>query len=471
MLFNSYTFAIFFVIVLFAYHLPVVWQAKKWWLLLASYLFYSAWNPLFLLLLWLSTVVDYWLGRKMATARSVVVRHGCLLASLSVNLGLLGFFKYADFFSDTFIAIAGDRERERAGWDIVLPVGISFYTFQTLSYTIDVYRGRLSPARSLLDFATYVAFFPQLVAGPIVRAGDFLPQLRSPRRCSANDIGWGMTLVLVGLFQKVALADGILAPIADTVYSQGAAIGCLDAWCGTLAFAGQIFCDFSGYSTTAIGLARCMGFRVPDNFRYPLAAIGFSDFWRRWHISLSAWMRDYLYVPLGGNRQGMVRTAVALMVTMVLGGLWHGAAWTFVAWGALHGLLLLVEHLLRSIVPAASRQAKGMKVVGLLMTFFTVSFSWVLFRSRTFEQAFSLFEAMLAWPAITADQVLTLWQRYEALGVVAVLAIYHLWMRERSFRQLFLGQPWPCRAVALATMIYWVTASSGGDRAFIYFQF
>lgn len=471
MLFNSYTFAIFFAIVLLGYRLPIGWSAKKWLLLLASYLFYSAWNPVFLSLLWLSTAVDYCLGRRMAAAGSNLVRHGCLLGSLIVNLGLLGFFKYADFFFGTFTAIAGDGARESAGWNIVLPVGISFYTFQTLSYTVDVYRGRLAPTRSLLDFATYVAFFPQLVAGPIVRAGDFLPQLRSPRLCRADDIGWGMTLVLVGLFQKVALADGILAPVADTVYSQGAVVGCLDAWCGTLAFAGQIFCDFSGYSTCAIGLAHCLGFRIPENFRYPFAAIGLSDFWRRWHISLSAWMRDYLYIPLGGSRQGMIRTTVALMITMLLGGLWHGAAWTFVGWGALHGLLLVVEHLLRSVMPAAVALDKGIKAGGLLATFFAVTVSWVLFRSRTFEQAHSLVEAMFGWSASVADQVLTLGQRCEALTVVALLAIYHVWMRERSFRQLFLDQPWPLRAAALATMIYGVTVSSGGDRAFIYFQF
>ena len=233
-------------------------------------------------------------------------------------------------------------------WDIILPMGISFYTFQTMSYTIDMYYERRAPAKNFLDFALYVTFFPQLVAGPIVRSGDLIPQFESPRKANTNQFLWGLFLLTLGLFQKVVMADSLLANKADTVFGAGQTLHGLDAWGGVLAFSGQIFFDFAGYSTCAIGIAMMLGFVLPDNFRFPYASIGFSDLWRRWHITLSSWLRDYLYIPIGGNRLSSTRTYVNLMITMLLGGLWHGAAWTFVVWGALHGLYLMIERFLRS---------------------------------------------------------------------------------------------------------------------------
>jgi len=298
MQFNSFTFLIFFSIVLFLYHLPFSWRSKKLILLLASYLFYAAWNPPFVILIWISTLVDWEVAKRLGRATRPGARRTLVLLSLGVNFGLLGFYKYGGFLLENFTMMmrAVGVEFQAARPDIVLPVGISFYTFQTLSYTLDVYKGKAKPWSSPLDFALFVTFFPQLVAGPIVRAVDFLPQCQEPRRATPNQFSWGLSLLVLGIFEKVVVADGLLAPIADKLYTGPgiAGVGFRDAWAGTFAFSGQIFCDFAGYSTCAIGAALCLGFAIQDNFRFPYAARGFSDFWKRWHISLSSWLRDYL---------------------------------------------------------------------------------------------------------------------------------------------------------------------------------
>ncbi|MCD4722509.1 MAG: hypothetical protein K8S13_22030 [Desulfobacula sp.] len=335
MVFNSLTFLVFFGIVLIVHNLRISWTAKKLSLIYFSYLFYAAWNPPFVVLLWISTLVDWKAGKKIYFARNIFQKRLYLVLSLIVNLGLLGFFKYGNFLLDNFISIMNvfNISFHPAKPDIILPVGISFYTFQSISYTIDIYKGRMKPWKSSIDFAMYVTFFPQLVAGPIVRATDFLPQCSLPKASSGKQLSWGFFLLVTGLFEKVFMADTLLAPVADAVYSGIGQTGFADAWIGTLAFSGQIFFDFAGYSTCAIGAALCLGFILPDNFRFPYGAVGFSDFWQRWHISLSSWLRDYLYIPLGGNRKGNTRTQINLMLTMLIGGLWHGASWRFVAWG------------------------------------------------------------------------------------------------------------------------------------------
>ncbi|MGW8283253.1 MAG: MBOAT family O-acyltransferase, partial [Gemmatimonadota bacterium] len=301
MLFNSLTFVLFFNLVLALHNAPLPWKTKKVNLLIASYLFYAAWNPPFVLLLWLSTMVDWWVARRIYDTDVQRKRRALLGVSLAVNLGMLGYFKYGGFLLENWAALmsAIGVTWTAPGWDIVLPVGISFYTFQTLAYSLDVYLRRARPADSLLDFALFVTFFPQLVAGPIVRPTQLIPQFQSPVRANRSQLLWGLGLMTLGLFEKVVIADGALAPAADAVFGADKAVPFSDAWLGTLAFAGQIFSDFAGYSTVAIGAALCLGFSLPDNFRFPYAAIGFSDFWRRWHISLSTWLRDYLYIPLG----------------------------------------------------------------------------------------------------------------------------------------------------------------------------
>ena len=292
MLFNSFTFLIFFAAVMVVSRSMKSWTLRKSFLLLISYLFYAAWNPPFVILLWISTLADWHLARAIHTSDSLRRRRLYLWASLGINLGMLGYFKYANFFVNNLVALSQSLglDWHPATMSIVLPVGISFYTFQTLSYTIDIYRRKATPWHCFLDYALYVTFFPQLVAGPIVRAVDFLPQCDEPKRASRKQFQWGLTLMIIGLFCKTAIAD-TLAPIVESVYDFQTAHSFVDAWAGTLAFSVQIFCDFAGYSTIAIGAALCLGFILPDNFHFPYAAIGFSDFWRRWHLSLSTWLR------------------------------------------------------------------------------------------------------------------------------------------------------------------------------------
>src|SRR5882762_3505074 len=349
MLFNSYTFIAFFIIVLVLHNLPFPWKLKKINLLLASYLFYAAWNPPFILLLWLSTIVDFFVGRALYTQENKYKKRMLLVISLIGNLGMLCFFKYGGFLLENFVTMVNALgiDFHPAKPNIILPAGISFYTFTTLCYTIDMYHRKSEPVKSLLDFSLFVTFFPHLVAGPIVRPHQLVPQFETPRKATQQQLMQGLFLLSLGLVMKVVMADTLLATTANAVFGFQRSLPGLDAWMGVLAFSGQIFFDFAGYSTCAIGVAMCLGFILPENFRYPYAALGFSDFWRRWHMTLSAWLRDYLYIPLGGNRKGEARTYVNLMITMLLGGLWHGASWTFVVWGALHGTYLCAERLVK----------------------------------------------------------------------------------------------------------------------------
>ncbi|HXB09672.1 MAG TPA: MBOAT family O-acyltransferase, partial [Puia sp.] len=316
MVFNSYTFIAFFIVVLVLYHLPFSWKAKKVILLLASYVFYAAWNPPFILLLWLSTVVDFFVGRALYTQTNPQKKRVLLVVSLIGNMGMLCFFKYGGFLLENFVTVVNALgvNYHPAKPNIILPAGISFYTFTTLCYTIDMYKKKSEPVKNLLDFSLFVTFFPHLVAGPIVRPPQLVPQFESPRRASRQQLMEGLFLLSLGLFMKVVLADSMLSASSDAVFNSTTAVSGLDAWMGMFAFTGQIFFDFAGYSTCAIGVALCLGFILPLNFRWPYGATGFADFWRRWHITLSSWLRDYLYIPLGGNRKGQVRTYINLML-------------------------------------------------------------------------------------------------------------------------------------------------------------
>ena len=474
MLFNSLTFIVFFAIVLGLHYTIRSWQTQKSILLIASYLFYAAWNPPFVILLWISTLADWYIAKALEEQDAPAKRRMLLMLSLSVNLGLLGFFKYGEFLLENFIALA-----QWAGIDfhpvapnIILPVGISFYTFQTLSYTLDVYFRKSKRCQSFLDYALYVTFFPQLVAGPIVRASEFLPQCLQPKRATRDQFGWGLYFITLGLFQKVVLADGLLASTADTIFKvKEGSIFILDAWLGVFAFSAQIFCDFAGYSTCAIGVALCLGFVLPDNFRSPYAAIGFSDFWRRWHITLSSWLRDYLYIPLGGNRGGTVRTLANLMITMFLGGLWHGASWTFVIWGLLHGFYLAVEHLLRQMFPDVSWTKTGLGRFGLgLLTFLLVSLAWVFFRSSDFSTAWLLLGSLFDFGGNGAQLLLTREIVQVALVVGGLLAS-HWYLHEKRLEHAMQNLPAWWVVVIWSTMLCGLILTQGGGNAFIYFQF
>ncbi len=471
MLFNSFTFLVFFALVLLIHRLPLSWSTKKFNLIAASYLFYAAWNPPFVVLLWISTAVDWMVGRRIHQAEEPRRRRRLLWLSLSVNLGLLGYFKYAGFVLDNFVWLLREAgiAYDPAPPDIILPLGISFYTFQTLSYTISIYRREARPADSFVDFALFVTFFPQLVAGPIVRATDFIVQLVRPVQADARQLGWGLALMNLGIFEKVVLSDTLLAPVADAVFAAPQAVGTLDAWIGTLAFAGQIFFDFAGYSSCAIGAALCLGFVLPENFRCPYASVGFSEFWRRWHISLSSWLRDYLYISLGGNRRGTVRTYVNLAMTMVLGGLWHGASWNFVIWGSLHGFYLIVERALRSLFSELRFvRHRLFRLIAGAFTFLLVTFTWVFFRAETLTDAVNLAGTMLAHlpsKTLQGQQVTTV------LCVIATMLIAQVLLRNTDLERVFARLPLLLKGPILAFPVLCLFAVPGDDRAFIYFQF
>ena len=473
MLFNSLTFLVFFVIVIAVHYSPLPWRARKVFLLFASYVFYGAWNPPFVILLWLSTVLDWYVAKYMYRTEVLSKRRILLWVSMVGNLGMLGYFKYGKFMLDNFTEAMSSLgvAYQPPSWDIVLPVGISFYTFQTMAYSLDVYLRRAKPTPSFLDFALFVTFFPQLVAGPIVRPTDLIPQFEAPPRTTAAQFGWGLILMTIGLFQKIVVADGLLAPVADAVYKARGIVAPLDAWMGTLAFSGQIFCDFAGYTTTAIGLSLVMGYSLIDNFRYPYAAIGFSDFWRRWHISLSTWLRDYLYIPLGGNRKGSVRTYVNLMVTMLLGGLWHGASWTFVVWGGLHGLYLCVERFLqRRFTGARIAKSTGFKILLAMLTYALVNITWVFFRAQDLPAAGRMLLSMLLLNRSGAP-VLSMWLILSSATTIAIMLVIHWSMRNRDLHQVAQRLPSSVLGVIWGAMLFLIAITQGGSDAFIYFQF
>lgn len=471
MLFNSLSFIVFLVIVLVLYYTKIFnWTSKKRMLLLASYVFYGLWNPPLILLLWISTVVDWTAGNKLAKEQDPKIRKLWLLLSMFVNLGFLAFFKYGNFLLENFTAMvnAVDIYYHPQKMDILLPMGISFYTFQTMSYTIDLYNKKIKPANTFLDFALYVTFFPQLVAGPIVRAKDLIEQFYEPKKASINQFVWGIFLLTLGLFQKVVLADTLLAVTSDSVFDSGKILNIWDAWSGTLAFSGQIFFDFAGYSTCAIGIALMLGIVLPDNFRYPYASLGFSDLWKRWHISLSSWLKDYLYIPLGGNQHGITRMYVALMLTMLLGGLWHGAAWTFIVWGGLHGTYLILERLQRQYLPFKITAYNGI-FLGLL-TYTCVNITWVFFRAKDFVTAKHMIMSMFFMNG-DGEKILDTFNILKVFTVISALFLCHWLMRNTSVKEVSLKMSPVFLGILWAVMLVLITIAQGSGEQFIYFQF
>lgn len=471
MLFNSLGFLLFFAVVLLLYYAtPLSWSNKKRMLLMASYIFYGLWNPPLILLLWISTVVDWTAGKKLVSDQTKN-RKAWLWLSLLVNLGFLGFFKYGHFLMENFQQLIGlfGVNYEPPKWDILLPMGISFYTFQTMSYTIDLYYKRIKPARNFLDFALYVTFFPQLVAGPIVRSDELVPQFYEPKKATENQFFMGLMLLTVGLFEKTVFADSLLGIASDDVFGSAVGLTALDAWTGVLAFSGQIFFDFAGYSLCAIGIALMLGINLPDNFRYPYGSIGFSELWQRWHISLSSWLRDYLYIPLGGNRISVSRTYVNLMLTMLLGGLWHGASWTFVAWGFLHGFYLVIERLTKQRFQIKVSNQIGMVLLAFL-TFTCVNITWVFFRAETFTDAWQLLRSM-SFVGAGTKQLLASSQLVLVLGLMLLVFIGHFAMRKHSLVGIIEKTPTLLRVVIWAIMLFGLMTVQSSGQQFIYFQF
>ncbi|HEX4644781.1 MAG TPA: MBOAT family protein [Verrucomicrobiae bacterium] len=395
MIFTSARYLVFLAGTLLLLALVSGRDLKKRLLAAASCFFYAAWDWRYLGLLLAVSVIDYCSAARIAASNSPRVRRGWLLASVASNLGMLGYFKYCNFFIENFDALTAGFGFTVPRADVLLPVGISFYTFKTMSYTIDVYRGQLQPCRSWLDYATFITFFPELIAGPIVRASIFLPQLEREIGPTRQRLISGMSLFLLGLAKKLLIADR-MAEISDTVFATPGIFSTATVWCGVAAYTLQIYGDFSGYSDMAIGSARMIGYDLPENFRMPYLSTSITEFWRRWHMTLSAWLKDYLYIPLGGNRQGTLMTYRNLFLTMLLGGLWHGADWNFVLWGGLHGGALAANKLWRKVsegrwtLPAP---------LGWLLTMTFVMVCWVPFRSASFSDTVLLLKRMAGFGA------------------------------------------------------------------------
>lgn len=392
MIFSSLTFFIFFTVVIGLLLVLKNQRVKKAMLLAASYFFYGYWDYRFLTLIIFTSLVDFFVGKKLAESDSPKARKVILAISIFLNLGVLAFFKYFNFFVESANLAFGGFGLNLGTLNIILPVGLSFYTFQSMSYTIDVYRDKSKYCGSILDFVLFIAFFPQLVAGPIVRASDFLPQLKKDIRLKASNFRIGIQIFIFGLIKKVIIADR-LAFFVDGVFRGPNLFDSSTVWLAVIAYSIQIYCDFSGYSDMAIGLARIMGFDFMTNFNFPYAATNVSDFWKRWHISLSSWLRDYLYIPLGGNRRGKTRTYINLFLTMLLGGLWHGASWNFVFWGFWHGSGLILYRIFREEFRPINIALT--KATSWMFTYVFVLVGWVFFRSQSTEISVEFIKKML----------------------------------------------------------------------------
>ena len=474
MTFDSLTFLVFLCAVYAAYWAVPGWTARKRLLLLASYVFYGAWNPFFVLLLMATTGFDWIAGRLLERSEAPARRKALLIASILINLSALGFFKYAQFFTNTAIDLARifSIEWKPLNLGILLPVGISFYTFESLSYVIDVYRRRVPASRSLLDYSLYVTFFPHLVAGPILRYNDFAPQCDTAKRWEETALGRGLTLFVVGLAMKLCLADLVFGPVADRVFAPGAERSVTDAWLGATTFSLQVYCDFAGYSLCAIGTALLFGFRFPSNFESPFGAVGMVDLWNRWHISLSSWLRDYVFTPLGHYRKGRLRGHANLIFTFLLCGLWHGAAWTFVLWGGLNGVLLVLERVVRDHVWDFTRvKALPGRALLAVATFVLFALEAVFFRASTLHDAWTILGTMLGWHPAAAVSLVPRQDVDVALVVGgALLAAQILTANVRGWTWLEDTPAW-ARVGALTAAVCAVLFSPGFNAAFIYFQF
>ncbi|MEY2924531.1 MAG: hypothetical protein RLZZ337_1079 [Bacteroidota bacterium] len=486
-LFNQYSFLFLFTIMYAGFtiiHNKV--KLRSVYLLLFSLFFYYKCSGLYFLLLLLSTLVDYGCGYGIYLAKAQWEKRVYLILSLISNLGLLAFFKYSYFVVDTLNGFLGTDLKAvnfLAAFsngsfgthfdisEIILPVGISFYTFQTLSYTIDIYRNQLKPCRSIVDFAFFVSFFPQLVAGPIVRAAEFIPQIHRPYYLSKSGFGKALYLIMAGLVKKVIISDYISINFVDRVFEAPEMYSGFMNLMAVYGYSIQIYCDFSGYSDIAIGLATLLGFKLPINFNSPYKAENISDFWRRWHISLSTWLRDYLYISLGGNRKGKTRTYVNLFITMLLGGLWHGAAFKFIIWGGLHGIGLAVHRIWSRFVNVGV--GRWQKIIGILITFHFVAFCWMYFRASDVDTVMLMLDRIFTAFNLTGavDRIVAYWQVF-ALILVG-FTIHFLSSNLKNRVQHWFSETPIYIKIILFVLVVFITfqATSADVQPFIYFQF
>jgi alginate O-acetyltransferase complex protein AlgI len=476
MFFDTPVYVVFLTLVVITYW-RLGWRQQNLLLLIASYVFYGWWDPRFLGLIAASTVVDFYCATFIARSDDPRRRRALLAVSLAVNLGFLGLFKYFNFFMDSFAATLqalGFHQTPIAVLRILLPPGISFYTFQEVAYIVDVYGKKLEPAGSLVDYALFVSLFPHLIAGPIQRPSHLLPQVQAPRRFDEDRFFNGLLLILSGLFRKAVIADNC-ALLADAAFSGAMGRPSLPVVAiGTYAFAWQIYGDFSGYSDIARGSAQLLGFHFMVNFRQPYLATSLQDFWRRWHISLSTWLRDYLYIPLGGNRHGERATYRNLMLTMIIGGLWHGANWTFVVWGGIHGVGLSLERAFRRVFAIARENEAPVRVwsargwICRIVTFHLVCLTWVFFRAASLPEAWRFLRGLGSF----------VWQpeygialRFLAIfaGLLFIVDLFnesrdeeYVFERSTAYRRVTVG---------LAMMILVTLLAANQLNAFIYFRF
>jgi alginate O-acetyltransferase complex protein AlgI len=474
MIFTSFEFLFFFSAVLLIRNCIRNFTVEKWFLLIASYVFYMSWSISCALLILFTSVVDYIVGVGLGRIDDPRKRKLLLVVSIVANLGVLGYFKYTNFFLDSvwwgFTSLVSPVTRWH--YDIILPVGISFFTFQSMTYTIETYRRNIRPCHSPRDFLLFVAFFPQLLAGPINRAANLLPQFNQRIRATAVDFEIGLAQFALGAVKKLVISDRI-APHVDLIFSAPGNYDGFTLLQGLLGYAIQIYCDFSGYSDMAIGCARIMGFRFMENFQMPYSAVSITDFWRRWHISLSTWFRDYLYIPLGGNRKGSTRTYVNLMLTMLLCGLWHGASWNFVFWGGLHGVSLVIHRAWRAWDPLVSMENRHrfqflFNLFSRLLTLSIILLGWLFFRAQSWTDAGKYLSRLVTW----SHEGTRLVSPYILAALIAVFLAHLIWRKDQNWVEEIQERSIPVRTMYYTALVLLVVCLGATDAApFIYFQF
>jgi D-alanyl-lipoteichoic acid acyltransferase DltB (MBOAT superfamily) len=473
-LFNSSTFVVFFALVYLLY-LASSHRKQNLILLIASYIFYASWDWRFLSLILISTLADFILGHKIYLADTKKLKKIYMLASLTVNLGILGFFKYFNFFIDNLSTVDSifGLQLNLPVLNILLPVGISFYTFQTLSYSLDIYRGQIRPVRSILNFALFVAYFPQLVAGPIERAKSILPQIENARTIDFSKICKGLWLIVFGYFLKVYVADN-LAPIVNTSFDKVGVLDGSEALTSVYAFAFQILGDFAGYSSIAIGISMLMGIKLMTNFKQPYFVTNPQEFWRHWHISLSTWLRDYLYISLGGNRKGVSRTNINLFLTMLLGGIWHGAAWNFVLWGIYQGAILIIHRLFSHKVQLNLGDNSIIKYVVHLMKvifmFHVTCYGWLIFRAGSIEQIVSMTKSIFLNFVGFSDVAIYNFKAVVFYSLLLIFIQYLQYKSDNGYVVLSMGKIKQA-AIFMALIVSVLIFGEFGASEFIYFKF
>ena len=475
MLFNSLAFFAFIGIFYPVYFL-LKGKARLWLCLVGSYFFYGYLDPRFLLIIITSTLIDYSIGLMLDKEVEEKRRKRLLTISMVVNLGFLAIFKYFNFFVESFqdLVLSMGMTPSFNTFNIILPAGISFYTFQSMSYTIDVYYKKIPVEPDLARFATFISFFPQLFAGPIVRAKEFLPQFKMDKKFDWNRFNSGVGQMLWGFFKKIVVADS-LAPFIDQCFAAPETFSSMHLMVGVIFYSFQIYCDFSGYSDIAIGLARTMGFDFPDNFKTPYFSKGFSEFWQRWHITLSSWFRDYLYIPLGGSRNGTFNTYKNTMLTNLLSGLWHGASWVFVFWGFLHGIYIIIQRLIGpyfgKLMDAMRLPKMGRAGINIFLVYTATCFAWIFFRATDFNNALEVISGIGKFENFTFGSIVNKFWFVKGVLVVGLLLLVEITNVKFNFGQLVKKQP-IFRAVSFATVMMLIAFfGTFGGNAFIYFVF